>query len=209
MRLKKGVKRALILIVVLLLVGVLAYGGFRIYSKLNSSDVAKKPEVVNEIKEYGYKLEDNATKLYKSLFEQLKDTLSKEEVNDEDYAKLIAQLMVADFYNIDNKISKSDVGGTDFVLKDYRENFATEATNTVYKYVEHNIYGDRKQELPKVKNVTVKNTRSGSYSYKKITDANAWIITVNIEYEKDLGYPTEVTVKMLHNENKLEVFYMK
>lgn len=209
MKLKKSVKKFLIIVVVILLLVVLAYGGYRVYSKLFKSPGQTKVEVVNEIKKYGYSLEKDAPKLYKNLFEQLDKELAKEEINEDEYAKLVAQMIVLDFYNIDNKISKNDVGGVQFVLQEYQENFVLEASNTVYKYVEHNIYGDREQELPIVKNVSVKEFRTGSYKYNDITDSKAYVVTVNVEYEKDLGYPTEVVVKMLHKDNKLQVFYMK
>lgn len=209
MKLKKSVKKMFVILVVVLLLVVLAYGGYRVYSKISSASNKTKVEVVNEIKEYGYSLEKDAPKLYKNLFEQLQKTLSKEEINEDEYAKLVAQMLVLDFYNIDNKISKNDIGGVQFILKDYQENFILEASNTVYKYVEHNVYGDRKQELPVVKNVSVKEFRTGSYQYGDITDSKAYVVTVNVEYQKDLGYPTEVVVKMLHKDNKLQVFYMK
>ena len=147
--------------------------------------------------------------MYKNLFDELSNVLNKEEIIEEEYAKLVAQMLVADFYNLDNKISKNDIGGTQFILDSYVENFVLEASETVYKYLEHNIYGDRKQELPQVEEVTVKSIRTNNYTYKKLTDDNAYIITVGITYKKDLGYPEEVVVKMLHNDKKLEVFYMK
>ncbi len=209
MKLKKGVKKILIIILILLLVAALGYGALKIYNKFGSNKVAKKPEVINTIKEYGYNLDDNATKLYSNLFTQLKEVLQEEEVNEEEYAKLVAQMLVVDFYNIDNKMSKNDIGGVEFILEDYKENFILEASNTVYKYVEHNIYNDRKQTLPKVKSVVVQNVKNISYKYKDLVDEKAYEVVVSLEYETDLSYPKTVTVRMIHNGKKLEVFYMK
>lgn len=209
MKLKKKAKKTFKIIIIVLLILGLSLGGYFVYKRFIKTTEVTTSKVVNEIKEYGYTLEDDAPKEYKKLFDELDKVLKAEEIDEEAYAKLVAQMLVFDFYNLDNKISKNDVGGTEFILSDYEEQFVYEATETVYKYVEHNVYGDRKQELPKVKNVTVESIRTNNYTYEKLSDDKAYIIKVNVEYEKDLGYPTEVTVKMLHNDKKLEVFYMK
>lgn len=209
MKLKKKAKKTFKIIIIVLLILGLSLGGYFVYKRFIKTTKVTTTKVVNEIKEYGYTLEDDAPKEYKKLFDELDKVLKAEEIDEEAYAKLVAQMLVFDFYNLDNKISKNDVGGTEFILSDYEEQFVYEATETVYKYVEHNVYGDRKQELPKVKNVTVESIRTNNYTYEKLSDDKAYIIKVNVEYEKDLGYPTEVTVKMLHNDKKLEVFYMK
>lgn len=209
MKLKKKAKKTFKIIIIVLLILGLSLAGYFVYKRFAKSTKTTTNKVVNEIKEYGYTLEDDAPKEYKHLFDELDKVLKAEEIDEEAYAKLVAQMLVFDFYNLDNKISKNDVGGTEFILSDYEEQFVYEATETVYKYIEHNVYGDRKQELPKVKNVSVESIRTNNYTYEKLSDDKAYIIKVNVEYEKDLGYPTEVTVKMLHNDKKLEVFYMK
>lgn len=209
MRIKKKVKKTFKIIVIILLVILLLIGGFFVYKRLNNTSSTVTSKVVSEIKDYGYTLEDDAPKGYKELFNELIKVLNEEEVNEEEYAKLVAQLLVFDFYNLDNKVSKNDIGGVQFILNDYKENFVKEATETVYKYVEHNVYGDRKQELPEVETTEVDSIRTNNYSYDKLKDDNAYIVKVKVSYKKDLGYPEEVTVKMLHNDKKLEVFYMK
>ena len=75
--------------------------------------------------------------------------------------------------------------------------------------LEHNIYGDRTQELPVVTSTEVTDIKKSTYSYDDIVDDNCYVINVAITYKKDLGYPTEVTVKLVHNGDKLEAFYMK
>ena len=209
MKIKKKVKKTFIIITIIILVLALSIGGYFVYKRFRSSTKTTTVKIVNEIKDYGYTLEEDAPKEYKKLFEELDKVLKEEPVDEEAYAKLVAQMLVFDFYNLDNKISKNAVGGTEFILSDYEKNFVYEATETVYKYIEHNVYGDRKQELPKVSSTSVESVRTNNYSYKKISDDKAYIVKVKVEYEEDLGYPTEVTVKMLHNDEKLEVFYMK
>lgn len=209
MRIKKKVKKTFKVIVIIVLVILLLIGGYFVYKRLNNTSSTVTSKVVSEIKDYGYVLEDDAPKGYKELFNELIKVLNEDEVDEEEYAKLVAQLLVFDFYNLDNKISKNDVGGVQFILDDYRENFVYEATETVYKYIEHNVYGDRDQKLPEVESTEIENIRTNNYNYDDLNDDNAYIVKVKVSYKKDLGYPEEVTVKMLHNDNKLEVFYMK
>ena len=209
MKLKPRVKKILIITLIVILLGGLTVLGLNVYKLFNTTTKVKKVEVVDEISNYGYVLEDNMTELYKKLYDELKVVLNKEEVNEEEYAKLVAQMLVVDFYDLESKMSKNDVGGVQFILDDFKDNFVLEAEETVYKYVEHNVYGNRKQKLPEVSNVSVKEIRDGSYTYNDFIDDKAYVVTVNLEYKEDLGYPTEVVVKMLHKDNILKVFYMK
>ena len=56
-------------------------------------------KVINEIPEYGYTLEADQPEVYKNLFEKLAKVLSAEEVDEEEYARLVAQMLAIDFYN--------------------------------------------------------------------------------------------------------------
>ena len=205
-KLKKKVVVLLVLIVILiaLVVGLVCYMKFR---EKPSDPVT--PKVVDKIPEYDYVLETNKTKLYQDLFKKLVDVLKEEEVNEEEYAKLISQMAVIDFYNLDNKLSKNDIGGTQFIRKKNVDNFVLEASETVYKYVEQNLDGNRKQELPIVTSVEVSNIKQTKYKYKNISDDKVYVVTVKLGYKKDLGYPKQVIVKLLHNDKKLEIYYMK
>ena len=214
MRIKKSVKRVIVISLIVLLVVVLAIGGFVGYKKFKKGTNVKQAEVVDKIEDYGYYLEEDAPKGYKSLFDELRKVLNSQKEYEELYAKLVAQMLVFDFYNIDNKMSKNDVGGSQFIIENYRSNFILEASETVYKYVEHNVYGNRKQALPVVEETAIDSVKTNGYKYGKIKDDNAYIVKVNVSYKKDLGYPTSVTVKLIHTEledgkQKLEVFYMK
>ncbi len=211
MKITKRKQKVMKIIIVVLVVIIILMTAFIIYKKFisKSSTSGSKVKVVDKIDNYGYYLEDNDPKEYKDMYYQLQDVLNSKTVDEEAYAKLVARMLVFDFYNIDNKISKNDIGGTQFVIEQYRENFILEASETVYKYVEHNIYGDRTQKLPKVTKTTATDLKKATYAYNDIKDDNCYIIKVDISYEEDLGYPTTVEVKLLHNNDKLEVFYMK
>ena len=148
---KLNIKRIAIVIILfaLIIVGVV----------LAIQKFTGKKETVNEVKEvaaieaYGYSLKENATAYYKKLFKELEKTLNADEVDEEKYADLVAQMFIADFFNLDNKISKNDVGGAQFVYSDYKTDFEKYAMDSMYKSVESDVYGERNQELPEVTNV--------------------------------------------------------
>ena len=64
-------------------------------------------------------------------------------------------MFIADFFNLDNKISKNDVGGKEFVYSNYQTDFEKFAMDSMYKSVENDVYGKRNQELPIVTKVEV------------------------------------------------------
>lgn len=202
-KLKKKVVVLIVLVALLIfsVVGVVLYKTF-----LSKSDGSSK--VVDEIPEYGYTLEADQPKIYKELFKELAEVLSKDSVDEEKYAELISRMAAIDFYNLDNKVSKNDVGGVQFIRSKNVDNFVLEASETVYKYIEQNIYGDRDQTLPEVTASSVNDIKQEAYTYKNIKDDKAYIVTVNLEYKEDLDYPTEVTIKLLHTDKKLEIYEM-
>ena len=208
MKKRKVKKRVIVLIVLIVLLIALVIGGI-VFVHPNKKSEPKTKKVLNEIPEYGYVLDNNKTKLYKGLFKDLVKVLEEKEVNYDEYAKLIAELAVSDFYTLDNKVSKNDIGGVKFIRKENQENFVLEASETVYKYVKQNLDGKRQQELPEVSKIEVATMKNEAYKYKDIKDDKAYVVNLKLEYKKDLGYPKEVTAKILHSDKKLEIYYMK
>lgn len=208
MKKRRKLKKKVVVLIVLIIIALFSITGLILYNTFFSkSDNSVK--VVDEIPGYGYTLQDDQPKIYKELFKELAEVLSKDSVDEDEYAKLISQMAVIDFYNLDNKVSKNDVGGVQFIRAKNIDNFVLEASETVYKYIEHDIYGNRNQTLPEVTSSSVKDIKQEAYSYKDIKDDKAYTVIVNIEYKKDLDYPTEVIVKLLHNDKKLEIYEMK
>lgn len=170
-----------------------------------SEDNTIKVESVDTIEGYDYNLNNNATKYFKGLFKELKEVLEADEVDQDKYAELVTKLFVADFYNLDNKISKNDVGGVQFVYKDFRNDFQKLATSSIYKNVESNVYNNRKQDLPIVVKVSVEAGTNETFTYGQNKDDEAYKINFDIEYKEDLGYQTSGTITLIHNDKKLEV----
>ena len=176
-----------------------------------SSGKVEDVKVVDTIDNFEYSLEDNKTDYYKKLFNELKEILSSDNVNEEEYAKIITKLFVADFYDLNSKSSKSDIGGTKFIHSDFQSQFEKKAKSKegIYYYVKNNLEGNRKQELPKVKNVEVVSLKKSVFNFEKIKDDNAFVVDVSITYEKDLGYQKNVSITLIHNNKKLEIVEIK
>lgn len=207
MKKKRKVKKKVIVLIILVIVLIVGIAFFLLF--MNNKNDGESSKVVDNIPGYGYTLESDQPKIYKDLFKELVKVLKKDPVDEKAYAELISQMVVIDFYNLDNKVSKNDVGGIQFIKSNYVSNFVLEASDTVYKYVELNIYKDRDQDLPVVTSSSVLKLSNDTYSYKTIKDDNSYVVKVKIGYKKDLGYPTDVTVKLFHDNKKLVVYEMK
>lgn len=179
-----------------------------IVKKGSNKPVASEVEVIDTIDDFDYQLNDNNTKYYNELFSKLKELLSSDDYDESEYAVLVGQLFLSDFYDLNSKVMKSDVGGTQFVYESYRSDFELGAIDSVYKFVESNVYGDRKQALPAVKYVEMSNISNNNYRYDGNVDNNAYYLDLSITYDKDLGYPNDVTLVMVHIGDKLEIVEM-
>lgn len=206
---KRKIKVNLILgLIVVILILVMAYCVFDIFNSMKSKGPAEV-EVLDKIEGYSYELNENDSEYFHSLFKNLKATLEKEELNEEEYASLVSQLFITDFYSLDCSLNKNDIGGTQFVYTGYQNDFISKAKTSVYNYVENNIYGTREQTLPKVKEVIINSVETKPYSFgTNIKDENAYVVSLAISYEVELEYPTEVTLVLIHNEGKLEIAKM-
>ncbi len=216
----KKIKKILIVLIILvtfLIIGVLVY---KFFFKTDKNEV----KVIKTIDKYGYTLDENETKLYKEEFEKLDKILSSEDINYEDYAKEVSKLFIIDFYTLSNKLSKNDIGGTQFIKEDMRDNFIDQARSTFYKYVE--VKSDKRtQKLPevsligdvKVEDTTfvikdTKTTTTRNRNYKKTninkTTVDAYKVTISWDYKEDLGYEKEAKMILIKDNNKLYIVEM-
>ena len=191
----------LVLSVILIATGV----GFIAYESIKPKAV-KKATVENEIKEYGYTLKSTRNDRYKEMFQELKDILSKKNVDEKAYLEQISKMFIMDFYTLNDKLANTDVGGIDFVHADAKTNFLEKSEDTVYKYVENDIYGNRDQKLPEVTDVTIESTENIEYTIgTDFTDDNAYQVEVSLKYKEDMDYPTKATLIFVHEDNKLSL----
>lgn len=206
MKLKKKVKVTILVIFILLLVGVCAFFGNNMFSS-NKKEV-KEVKVLKKIDKYGYELKDNKTKEYKRLFEELSEILNSDDVDEEEYVSKISELFIYDFYSLKDKVAKTDIGGVDFVLEKVKENFSLNAQDTYYKYVESNIYGDRVQKLPEVKDTTIEEVTKKTYAIKDgSTDDEAYYVKVRWTYTDNafIDYQDNATLVFVHNGVRLDL----
>ncbi|MBR3199174.1 MAG: hypothetical protein IKG27_04080 [Bacilli bacterium] len=195
--------------ILLILLGVIAGGGYYAYQKMNVKKTpTKEIKNISSIDKYGYTLKETSSPYFKKLFKELEKILNKDEVNEEEYMLQVSKMFVADFFNLDNKVNKSDVGGKQFVYEKYRDDFSKYAIDTMYKSVESNVYGNRKQDLPIVTNVEVEKVKTESFKYGDSTDEGAYVVNFEITYKSDMDYQTSGTLVLIHNDKKIEVASM-
>lgn len=205
MKMKKKVKRIILGIVIVALLVLL---GFVVYKSFTPKEKeVKEVKVVSHIEEYGYKLKENKPKAYKDMFKELEDILKEEKVDEEAYAKKIAEMFIYDFYSLDDKDAKTDIGGVDFVYSGTLDNFLRNAQNTYYKYVESNIYGNRTQKLPVVKDIEITGLEQVPFAYGDQTDEHAYSITVTWDYTDTAfsTYQKGAVLKFIHDGKKLSL----
>ena len=194
---KNKIKKIRVLAVILVVGVVLALFLFKTKNQLNVVTV------ISEIDSYNYKLESNATRIYKKYYKELEKELSDNKVDEKNYASLIAKLFVIDYYTLNNKVTNRDIGGVQFIHSNLKDSFINKASNTVYKYLKNNLYGNRKQKLPEVNSVDIIDIKEMKYSNGDYKDDSGYKVVINIGYVKDYDYPKEVTLSIIHEDNKL------
>ncbi|HAB67385.1 MAG TPA: hypothetical protein DCE23_08465 [Firmicutes bacterium] len=190
---KNKVKKFILVLLFIIVIGGLS---FFLYKKFDVDDTKPKtvPKVLSSLDGYNYTLTDKDSSYYKSEFEELKKILNNDKVDEKAYAAQVAKMFVIDLYSMKTKINNLDVGGYEFYYAGPRaEVFAQKVVETIYSQLEDNTYGDRKQELPLVKEVKIISSEEADYRLGKET-VFAYKVKLNITYEKDMGYDTEGTV---------------
>lgn len=190
-------------IVIFIIVGIILFGylGYRVKNDFFKGSEKKK---LDSIELYGYTLSKNDTEIYKTYFKELSKVLNEKTIDYTEYAKLISKLFVIDLYTLDNKLASTDIGGLEFLHKDLKDNFKENMGSTLYNFVESNIDGKRTQELPIVKDVNVSDVFETKYTYNK-TEYDAYIVSTDITYEKDLGYPKSMKLTIIKDNNILYI----
>ena len=200
---KLKVKRGKVLAVIL----VLGFVTFLFF--YNSRVKLQVVTTVAEIDNYQYKMESNTTRIYKKYFKELEHELEDNKMDEENYASLVSKLFVIDYYTLNNKITNKNIGGVQFIHSNLRSSFIGKASNTMYKYIKSNLYGNRKQKLPEVNDVEIKSIKQINYKNNNYQDKSGYQVEVNINYVTDYDYPKEVTLTLIHEENKLVIVEIK
>ena len=150
--------------------------------------------------------------MFKENFKELKNVLSKKEIDNKEYASVVSKLFIIDFYTLNNKTSINDIGSVQFVYSSYKSDFVDYAREGIYKQVKSNLDNDRSQDLPEVKSVTidsieeiVPSTELKSDDFKNVTDPEAYKVKISWDYTKSNDFQTSATMVIVKDGEKLSV----
>ena len=190
----KGYRTGFLIILLL----ILAILGAYVFSHFVKKPTKKEgfSVVVDKISKYGYTLDERDSDLMHDVFKELKKVLSKDDVNFEEYSKLLAELYILDLYDIDSKVNKYDVPCLEYIYQDEHDKFKQMIKNEFYSQLIDNSNGERKQELPLVKSIEVVKTEQSKITAKD-KEYDGYVITLSWEYDKDLGYDKKSEVSVV------------
>ena len=201
---KKRAKGFIIALIILILLGVGGYFGYKyIDKKLHPTaiEVKELDKVETKDYDYGYRLTDLDSKYYQEEFKKLKDILTQDEVNFDDYATQMAKCFAIDLYTMSTKLNKYDVGGQEFMYSEDQEDFGKYIINNTYDTMADNTFGDRKQDLPEVTKVDVQSTDKITYllGTEKV---DAYLVKMEITYKGTKAKPSMSVVIVKEKDGK-------
>ena len=191
---KDWLKGILLVIIVFVIAGGMLY--LWGYLSRNKEEVVNTVTQADKIDRFGYTLNDNVTDYYTSEFNKLKEMEDEEEI-----ASQVAKLFVIDLYSISYKVNKYEVTSAQYFYSDKRDMHRQKVLDNFYNFVEDNSYGDRKQELPEVSNVEIKENKKSTYKLGD-TKVDAYVVTLKITYVKDLGYDDNLEITLVKDGEK-------
>lgn len=161
--------------------------------------------VVDRIKDYNYTLDERDSKLMKEKFKELKKVLkNKSNVDYKSYSELLAQLYILDLYDIDSKVNKYDIPCLEYIKKEEVEKFKKMIKEDFYSKLEDNSDKNRKQELPSIKSISVISNNESTFKVGN-DEKKSYVIRLEWEYNKDLGFDKKSEVTTIVEDNKVYV----
>lgn len=189
---------------ILIAIGLFAVIGFKVYKDLTAESGKVVKHNVDIIEPYGYKLDDRDTSTYKKYFKELKENLKSENVDEEKYAKTLTKIFITDLYTLNNKLTSTDIGGLEFIHPDMIDNFVLNAEENMYKTIQSDLYGERKQKLPVVSEVTITTCEKIKYTYKD-KEFDGYKVDTSWKYKTDLGYEKDGSFILIKDKDKLNI----
>lgn len=189
------IKKIIGITILFLIVVIGIYAVFIVLPNRNKNIEVKETDKIK----YGYIQYSRDTKLYKEIFSELKNELNKEEINYKKYAENISKLFIVDLYTLNNKNSKEDVGGIQYLNDELKENFILNASNTMYKYV-----GMEGVNLPEVSSVELVNINESKYNINNV-EYDSYEVNLKWEYKEDLGYDIEGKIIVIKDGEELYI----
>lgn len=198
---KKKYKYPLIILilVIIIIIGLIVFKMF-----FTKSEVKNNVKVIDSIVDFSYTLDERDTTLMKDTYKELKSVLKEKNINYEEYASILARLFVIDLFTMDNKINKYDVACLEYVYPDNVDNFKTNVEDTIYKTIEDNTYDKRTEKLSIVSSVNVTDVSTNTFKINE-EEVPSYVVTLNWEYESDLGYDKNAAITLVKKDKKLYV----
>ena len=187
----------ILILVIIIIIGLIVFKMF-----FTKSEV--KNNVKDSIVDFSYTLDERDTTLMKDTYKELKRVLKEKDINYEEYASILARLFVIDLFTMDNKINKYDVACLEYVYPDNVDNFKTNVEDTIYKTIEDNTYGKRTEKLSVVSSVNVTDVSTNTFKINE-EEVPSYVVTLNWDYENDLGYDKNATITLVKKDKKLYV----
>ena len=169
----------------------------------NNTNYEIKYEIVDKIVDYNYTLEDRDSELMSETFKNLKSVLSEKIIDYDLYAEYLSELFVIDLFTLNNKNNKYDVGSSEYVFSEAKENYTLKVEDTLYKYIV-DINSDERLEYPVVSSITKENIEKITYTYND-KEYDGYEIKLTWEYVKNFDYQNEGKVTIIKDNNKLYV----
>lgn len=190
-----NIKKIVGISILILIVVIAIYALLIILPDKNKGDETKE---VDKIK-YGYIQYNRDNRLYKDIFNELKSELEKETIDYKKYAEYISKLFIVDLYTLNNKNSKEDVGGVQYLKEEVKENFILNASNTMYKYI-----GIDDTTLPEVKSIELESVNESKYIIDG-SEYESYDVSLKWDYKKDLGYDKEGKIVVIKDGEQLYI----
>lgn len=197
---KKKYKLLLRILVICIIVII----GLLVVKNISKKTPKNDVKVIDSIVDFSYTLDERDSSLMKDTYKDLKKVLSSKDIDYEKYSKIIAELFIIDLFTLDNKINKYDVGSLEYVYPESLDNFKLNVEDTIYKLIENDSDGKRKQSLPIVKSIEVTDSKKDTFLLGK-ESKESYTISLEWKYEKDLGYDTHADVTLVALDNRLYV----
>lgn len=196
-------KKKIILIVIIVLI-VVAISAFVIYKILNKNTTNDTINVVDSIEKFGYTLDERDTEVMKNTYNELKTVLQADEIDYDEYARLLAELFVIDLFTMDNKINRYDVGSTEYVYPANVDNFKSNVEDTIYKTMENNSNGKRNQDLPEVSSIDNSEVTTSTFTIGE-DEYDSYVVELSWSYVTDMGYDDNATITLIELDEILYV----
>lgn len=204
---KKGntIKYIIFTLIIILVIGGIGFAACYLLDNSEGEPTQIKT-TTNIIEGYGITLDDLDSALYQTEYNLLRENLLGKNHNMEEYAKSVAKLFIIDLYTINNKVNKYDVGGLELLYDGVKDNYITNVTDTLYRYVQDNSNSNRNQNLPEVVSIEVTDFKANKFKINsEDVEYDGYSIKLKWSYHIDYGYDTEGEVIIINKDNKYYV----